>query len=222
MGVCESALGGEKESPKLKEIYKTRNKGGNLYCAPINASQNNDNIYVDKSFSQMTMTMDMSQYRPTHKPQIYKYINKYKTNTLQRSLAKGSLVELGGKGNSLMNSNIKNSVDGPDSIYSSRCEDTGFESSYEGFEEMIFDGKIDEEYVKNCGDKNTLNIYNEFIGKKENNNNKKDKIMDYYHKSNSNKNANNVEIKKIGINLKECKEGDELSRIPSTRNNNLT
>lgn len=220
MGVCESTFNPEKERPKLKDSYKQKNIGRNLYCAPIYSSPNNDNIYVDNSLSQITMTMDKSQTPSTSKPQIYKYINQYKTNGLQRSIAKGSLVELGTKGNSLINSNMKNSAEGPNSLFSSRCEDTGLESSYEGFEEMIFDGKIDEEYVKNCGDKNTLNIYNEFIGKKESTNKKNDKIMNYYNKNSSNKIINNKETKNIEI--KEKKEGDELSRITLKKIKNLT
>ena len=216
MGVCESVFNPGKESLKLKESYKHKNKGSNLYCAPINSSSNNDNIYVDNSLSQIT-TMDKSHHLPTQKPQIYRYINQYKTNGFQRSIAKGSLVELGAKGNSLINSKMKNSADGQNSLFSSKCEDTGVETSYEGFEEMIFDGQIDEEYVKNCGDKNTLNIYNEFIGK-ESNNKKNDKILNYYNKSNSNK-KNKVNK---NIEIKGKKEGDELSRISSKRINNLT
>ena len=43
---------------------------------------------------------------------------------------------------------------------------------------------MDEELVKNSCDKNTINNYNEFIGKKDSNSlkNNNNKIMDYYHK----------------------------------------
>ena len=77
---------------------------------------------------------------------MYQYINNYKTNGLQRSVAKASLVELG-RGNSLLNSNLQNPVVNPNSIYSSKIEETGYESSYEGIE-MIIDGKMDEDLDK--------------------------------------------------------------------------
>ena len=41
-------------------------------------------------------------------------------------------------------------------------------SSYDGIE-MIQDGKVDIDMVKKSTDKTTMNNYNEFIGKKNNN-----------------------------------------------------
>ena len=229
MGTCESLFLSIREKSKHKNPYDyndqsyLKNKGPNFYCAPIDSSQNNDNIYVnDVSMSQTTMTMDMSQYNDYHKPQIYQYINKYKTNGLQNSIVKASLVELGNQGNSLVYSNIKNSkVSQTNSLYTSKFDDTGYESSYEGCE-MIVDGKINEELVQKSTDKNTINNYNEFIKKKDDNNDistKSPKIMDYYKKNsnNNNNNNNNNSIKNLDIILEEKnKEGDEISGIPSS------
>ena len=229
MGTCESLFLSNREKSKYKNPYEYNNQanlkniGPNFYCAPIDSSPNNDNIYVnDVSMSQTTMTMDMSQYNDYQKPQIYQYINKYKTNGLQNSVVKASLVELGNQGNSLVYSNIKNSKinSQTNSLYTSKCDDTGYDSSYDGFE-MIIDGKMDEELVQKSTDKNTINNYNEFIKKKDNNNNnnntKNPKIMDYYKKNLNNNNTNNNINKNLDIILEEKnKEEDELSRIPSS------
>lgn len=211
MGTCDGLFNPQKEKKKSyqkEEQKKQNNLGSNLYCAPINASMNNDNVYVDSTMSQMTMTQDMSHYVENKKPTIYQYINRYKTNGLQKSLAKASLVELGGQGNSLMMSNMKNSRANQTSIYTSRIDDTGYESSYDGVE-MIIDGKMDEDLVKQSTDKNTINNYNEFIKKKDDNNSNK-KVMDYYHKTFIN---NNNKLNDIGNN-KDNKDGDDLSGIP--------
>ena len=212
MGICET-LSNDKyddKNHKYKVSNKKKKKGSNLFSAPIDSSPNNDNIYVNNSLSQMTM--DNSYYNNYKKPNVYKYINKYKTNGFQKSIVKASLEELGGQGNSLMNSNKKNSIVNQNSIYSSKYDDTGYESSYEGFEEMIIDGKMNEDLVKKSEDKNTLNNYNEFIKKKgENNDIKKNLILDYYNKSSSSGDKKVDEIKK---NNEENKESDELSGIP--------
>ena len=219
MGTCESLFNSEKEKarPVVKK-EKNNNVGANLFCAPVNSSANNDNIYVDASMSQMTMTMDNSHYHEPQKPQVYQYINKYKTNGLQKSVAKASLVELGNQGNSLMYSNIKNNsrANQTSMFTSSRIDDTGYESSYDGVE-MIIDGKMDEELVKKSSDKNTINNYNEFIKKKEddnNNNTNNKKVMDYYTKNYNNKNLEK-NVDKIVDN------GDELSGIPSMNANQV-
>ena len=216
MGTCESLFNNperQKNNKITKEDPKLKNKGSNLFCAPIDSSINKNNLYSNNnSISQNTITMDMSQYPETQKPPIYQYINKYKSNGLQRSIAKASLVELGGQGNSLMYSNIKNSgVNQINSFYTSRCDDTGYESSYEGLE-MIIDGKMDEELVQKSNDKNTIDNYNEFIKKKEGNKDNStngNKVMDYYKRSYKDK-GKNLEV----IN-EENKDGDDLSRISS-------
>ena len=210
MGICESGLNkNEKRKQKNKITSKRNNKhnfGSNLFSAPINSSANNDNVYVNNSVSQMTMTMDMSQYHENKKPPIYQYRNKYRTNGLQKSIDKASLVKLGQ--NNSMNSIIKNNEANVNSIYSSKMEDTVNESSL-AYEEMIIDGRMDEDLVKKSTDKNTINNYNEFIKKKEDNENNKPKILEYYHKNSSK--VNNNDMKKNGENGIE----DELSRIPN-------
>ena len=157
MGTFESLFLSNREKSKYKNRYDYNNQTNlkkivpNFYYAPIDSSPNNDNIYVNDiiiSQTTTTMTMDMSQYKDYRKPQIYQYINKYKTNGLKNSVVKASLVELGNQGNSLVYSNIKNSrVSQTNSLYINKCDDTGYESSYDGFE-MIIDGKMDEELVQ--------------------------------------------------------------------------
>jgi len=97
------------------------------------------------------------------------------------------------------------------SLYTSRADDTGYDSSYDQCE-MIIDGKMDEELVKNSSDKNTINNYNEFIGKKDSNSlkNNNNKIWDYYKKK--------KDLNTIPEDNKD-KESD-LSIIPSTPNKN--
>jgi hypothetical protein len=108
----------------------------------------------------------------------------------QRGLVNGTLVELG-QGNSLMNNKIKNSfLNGTyNSIYTNNIDETGNMSSFEAIE-MIQDGKVDLDMVKKSTDKTTINNYNEFIGKKNKNNNqqKKDLINCYYKRKNTNNN----------------------------------
>ena len=218
MGVCESAFNSDKENEKNKNSNKKTTKGSNFFSAPINSSPNNDNVYVNDNSMSQTMTIDMSHYQSQKPPTMYQYINNYKSNGLQKSVAKASLVELGKGNNSLLLSNIQNSGANPNSMYSSKVEETGYESSYDGIE-MIADGKMYEDLVKKSSDKNTINNYNEFIKKKdENNNTKNNKIMEYYHKnsSNSNKKTNN----NSNENLKENnKEEDVISDIPLGNNN---
>lgn len=212
---CESLLNIKRTKSKTNnnknpDEKKTQpnNKGSNLFCAPIDSSKNNDNMYIDNSsMSQMTMTMDQSQYQMNQKPQVYQYINLYKSNGLQKSIAKASLVELGGVGNSLIASNNKknyrdNNNQTINSLYSSKVDDTGYESSYEGCE-MIIDGKMNEELVKKSKDINTINNYNEFIKKNDIGNKK---IMDY---SKKNIIIGNKDLKTIE------EDADELSGIPS-------
>ena len=214
MGVCDSAFNNDKENQKNNNYNKKPAKDSNFFAAPID-SPKNDNIYVNDNSMSQTMTIDMSHYQSQKPPIMYQYINKYKTNGLQRSVAKASLVELG-RGNSLLNSNLQNSAVNPNSIYSSKIEETGYVSSYDGIE-MIIDGKMDEDLVKKSTDINTIKNYNEFISKNDSNETKNN-IMDYYHKtsSNSNKKSNNSKG-----NLKENKEEeDTLSGIPFGNNKN--
>lgn len=213
MGACESLFKEHKKKnifPKEDIVNKPKNVGRNFFAAPINNSTTNNDIN-QTTLSQMTMEVSQ-HYEPSKRPQVYQYVNKYKSNGLQRSVVKASLVELG-QGNSLMFSGIKGSrANQTNSLYTSRADDTGYDSSYDQCE-MIVDGKMDEELVKKSCDKNTINNYNEFIGKKDSNNlkNGNNKIMDYYHKK--------KDLKAIPEDNKD-KESD-LSIIPSTPNKNF-
>ena len=212
MGTCESLFREDKKKkiiPRENIVNRPKNMGANLFSAPINNSTTNNDIN-QTTFSQMTME-ESHHFQPVKRPpQVYQYINKYKTNGLQRSVAKASLVELG-QGNSLMFSGIKSSkANQTNSLYTSGVDDTGYESSYDQCE-MIIDGKMDEELVKNTCDQNTIKNYNEFIGRKDSNSLKNNnKIIDYYHKR--------KDLNTIAEENKE-KESD-LSMIPSTPHKN--
>jgi len=106
-----------------------------------------------------------------------------------------------------MNSNRKNiGLNQTNSMYTSKYDDTGNESSYEGIE-MIIDGKMDEDMIKKSTDQNTINNYNEFILKKDNKNNLKNKKrMDYYSKA-------SMSHKNIEAILEDNKDQDEMSEI---------
>ena len=200
MGTCESILN---EKPKKKKSIK-QNLGGQKFRASVNS---NNHSYFGNGISQRTL--DVSQTRDKEllynkKPKMYTYINEYNN---QRSLVNGTLVELG-QGNSLMNNKIKNSfLNGTyNSIYTNNDE-TGNMSSFEAIE-MIQDGKVDLDMVKKSTDKTTINNYNEFIGKKNKNNNQQinDLINSYNKRKNTNKNE--------GIK-------DRESSITQTSSNNL-
>ena len=129
-----------------------------------------------------------------------------------------------------MMSNLKNSKANQtiNSMYTSKCDDTGYDSSYEGIE-MIIDGKMDEDLVKKSSDKNTINNYNEFIKKKDDNNLSNNKVMDYYKKNysggsngNSNSNSNSNNNRNLQVIEEDNKEADDLSRIPSGNVNQIT
>lgn len=205
MGTCESLFKDNKTKviPREDMVNRPNNAGKNFFAAPINNSTTND--INQTTLSQMTM--DVSQhFEPPKKPQFYQYINKYKTNGLQRSIVKASLVEMKGQGNSLMFSGIKGSrTNQTNSLYTSRADDTGYDSSYDQCE-MIVDGKMDVELVKKNCDKNTINNYNEFIGKKDSLKINNNKIMDYCHKK-----------KELNIIQEDNKDQkSDLSIIPST------
>ena len=199
MGTCESIFN---EKPKKKKSNKKKLEG-QRFRAPVNP---NNHTYFGNGISQRTL--DVSQTRDKEllynkKPKVYKYINEYNN---QRSLVNGTLVELG-QGNSLMNNKIKNSfLNGTyNSIYTNNIDETGNMSSFEAIE-MIQDGKVDLDMVKKSTDKTTINNYNEFIGKKNNNQQKNDLINCYNKRKNINKNE-------------AIKDGESL--VTQTSSNNL-
>ena len=151
MGACDSLFKDQKKTfiPRGNVMNRPKNVGANLFSAPINNSTTNNDIN-QTTLSQMTMEVSQ-HFEPSKRPQVYQYVNKYKNNGLQRSVVKASLVELG-QGNSLMFSGVKGSrANQTNSLYTSRADDTGYDSSYDQCE-MIIDGKMDEELVKNSCD----------------------------------------------------------------------
>ena len=175
MGSCESILNGSKK----KKDTQT-NIGTPGFNAPINT---NNQTNFGNTMSQMTLDITQTRDRElfvNKKPKMYKYINKYKTKDTQNSLINGTLVELE-QGNSIYHNQIKPNLNGTyNSIYTNNIDETGNMSSYDGIE-MIQDGKVDIDMVKKSTDKTTMNNYNEFIGKK-NNNSQKNNLINCYNK----------------------------------------
>ena len=188
MGSCESILNGSK---KKKENQK--NIGTPGFNAPINKSNQTN---FGNSMSQMTLDITQTKDREllvNKKPKMYVYINEYKTKDTQNSLINGTLVELE-QGNSLYRNQIKSNLNGTyNSIYTNNIDETGNMSSYDGIE-MIQDGKVDIDMVKKSTDKTTMNNYNEFIGKKNNNSQKNNLINCYNKKKITNKIIDNKDI----------------------------
>ena len=175
MGSCESILNGSK---KKNDTQKKIGTPG--FNAPINTNKQNN---FGNTMSQMTLDVTETRDRElffNKKPKMYKYINKYKAKDTQNSLINGTLVELE-QGNSLYLNQIKSNLNGTyNSIYTNNIDETGNMSSYDGIE-MIQDGKVDIDMVKKSTDKTTMNNYNEFIGKK-NNNSQKNNLINCYNK----------------------------------------
>ena len=176
MGSCESFLN---DKPKKKKGTQ-KNIGTPGFNAPVN---NNTQNNFGNTMSQMTLDITETRGREllfNKKPKMFKYINSYKTKDTQNSLINGTLVDLE-QGNSLYRNQKMSNLNGTyNSIYTNNIDETGNMSSYDGIE-MIQDGKVDIDMVKKSTDKTTMNNYNEFIGKK-NNNLQKNNLINYYNK----------------------------------------
>ena len=176
MGSCESILN---DKPKKKKGTQ-KNIGTPGFNAPVN---NNTQNNFGNTMSQMTLDITETRDREllfNKKPKMFKYINSYKTKDTQNSLINGTLVDLE-QGNSLYRNQKMSNLNGTyNSIYTNNIDETGNMSSYDGIE-MIQDGKVDIDMVKKSTDKTTMNNYNEFIGKK-NNNLQKNNLINYYNK----------------------------------------
>ena len=189
MGSCESFLN---DNPKKKKVTQ-KNIGTQGFNAPVNT---NNQTNFGNTMSQMTLDITQTRDREllfNKKPKMYKYINSYKTKDTQSSLINGTLVDLE-QGNSLYRNQKKSNLNGTyNSIYTNNIDETGNMSSYDGIE-MIQDGKVDIDMVKKSTDKTTMNNYNEFIGKK-NNNLQKNNLINYYNKRKiTNKNIDNKDM----------------------------
>ena len=149
MGVCETY-----ENTKKKP--KKTNKGNQLYHAPIRSSKNHFNIKNNiNTLSQIDIPSSHEEKKPVL---LYKYKSVYGKKDDQTTLVTGSLQEL--QGNSLMNIVPRNSRE----ITSK--EETMNESS-EAIE-IICNGKVDKEKVKQSKDETTIDNYIEFIDNKDN------------------------------------------------------
>jgi len=93
MGACDSIFNDKKKIiPKEDADNRPKNDVGNLNPASINNTTTNNGIN-QTNLSQMTMEVSQ-HYEPPSRPVVYKYVNEYETNGLQRSVAKASLREL--------------------------------------------------------------------------------------------------------------------------------
>ncbi len=185
MGTCEST------NEKKGKANIRKNKGKQLFSAPIK-SKNNDNNMTSNLASTMNTISILDnknlKYKNKNRPSLlYKYRGTYCKKGEQISIMTATLQDL--QGNSLINNKIENNnTMATNSIYSI-IDETANESSI-GFE-IIFDGKIDEDMVQKSTDKSTVDNYIEFVGKKGKINSQKNKI-DIYSKNNKEKVENYI------------------------------
>ena len=147
MGVCETYENSKKKSKKS-------NKGNQPFHAPIHSSKNIFNVKnTHNSVSQIDIPI--TQVKPIP---LYKYNSVYGKKEDQTTLVTGSLHEM--QGNSLMNLGSRNSRE------ITSLEETMNESS--DIIEIISNGKVDKERVKQSKDKSTIDNYIEFIDNEDN------------------------------------------------------
>ena len=171
MGVCETYENSKKKSKKS-------NKGNQPFHAPIHSSKNIFNVKnTHNSVSQIDIPI--TQVKPIP---LYKYNSVYGKKEDQTTLVTGSLHEM--QGNSLMNLGSRNSRE------ITSLEETMNESS--DVIEIISNGKVDKERVKQSKDKSTIDNYIEFIDNEDNSisndNNKFDMYNKKYDRNDINKN----------------------------------
>lgn len=199
MGSCDSFLNEKQKKKKTPQ----KNIGTPGFNAPVDS---NNKTNYENTMSQMTLDVTQTRDRDllsNKKLKMYKYINKYKAKDTQNSLINGTLVELD-QGNSLYRNQIMSNLNGTyNSIYTNNIDETGNMSSYDAIE-MIQDGKVDIDMVKKSSDKTTMNIYNEFIGKRNNNLQKNNLINCYNKRKKTNKVNDNKDMESSisGIPLK--------------------
>ena len=161
MGICES---GANTPDKNNVLTKKRLQP---FHAPIHSEKAFQNLTKNNGLSILSQT-DIMSYRELKKakPIVYKYKSTYGKNDEQTTLMTESLY------NSLSNIKAGISKDNINSI-----DETLNESSSQVFE-IISDGKMDENKVKQSTDETTIDNYIEYIGKK-NDDTKKNKIDIY-------------------------------------------
>ena len=148
MGVCETYQ-------NTKKIQKRKNKSYLPFCAKIHSSKGTYKL-SDNTINTVSQ-IDIPKYK-TKPTSLYRYKSIYDKKDDQTTLIAGSLHDI--QGNSLMNIGTRNSRE------ITSLEETMNESS-EAFE-IISDGKVDKERVKQSNDKNTIDNYIEFIDDKDN------------------------------------------------------
>ena len=161
MGICES---GANTPHKNNVLTKKRLQP---FHAPIHSEKAFQNLTNNNGLSILSQT-DIMSYRELkkEKPIVYKYKSTYGKNDEQTTLMTESLY------NSMSNIREVNSKNNINSI-----DETLNESSSQVFE-IISDGKMDENKVKQSTDETTIDNYIEYIGKK-NDDTKKNKIDIY-------------------------------------------
>ena len=161
MGICES---GSNTPHKNNVLTKKRLQP---FHAPIHSEKAFQNLTNNNGLSILSQT-DIMSYRELkkEKPIVYKYKSTYGKNDEQTTLMTESLY------NSMSNIKAVNSKNNINSI-----DETLNESSSQVFE-IISDGKMDENKVKQSTDETTIDNYIEYIGKK-NDDTKKNKIDIY-------------------------------------------
>ena len=161
MGICES---GANTPHKNNVLTKKRLQP---FHAPIHSEKAFQNLTNNNGLSILSQT-DIMSYRELkkEKPIVYKYKSTYGKNDEQTTLMTESLY------NSMSNIRAVNSKNNINSI-----DETLNESSSQVFE-IISDGKMDENKVKQSTDETTIDNYIEYIGKK-NDDTKKNKIDIY-------------------------------------------
>ena len=149
MGICES----EANNPQKKNVLaKNRLQP---FHAPIHNQKIFQNLPTNNGLSILSQTDIISHKEHNQtKPIIYKYKSTYGKNNEQTTLVTESLY------NSLSNIKKENSKDNINSI-----DETLNESSSQVFE-IIADGKMDEDKVKQSTDETTIDNYIEYIGNK--------------------------------------------------------
>ena len=146
MGICES----EANNPKKENVLTKKRL--QPFHAPIRSQKIFQNLPKNNDLNILSQADIISHKEHNQtKPIIYKYKSTYGKNNEQTTLVTESLY------NSLSNIKKENSKDNINSI-----DETLNESSSQVFE-IIADGKMDEDKVKQSTDETTIDNYIEYI-----------------------------------------------------------
>ena len=167
MGLCEIS----KKSKKKPKINKNEQ--------PLHANIGN-RVQFKKNFGlnavSMTDMMSYNDIKPSNPAALYKYKSIYNKKGEHTTLVTGTLCDI--QENSLAYNRTKNSRE------ITKIDDTGNESS-NGIE-IISDGKLDDDRVKQSQDKSTIDNYIEYIN--NNDKNLSNSKIDVYNKKQNMKN----------------------------------